>query len=345
MRSLYTVYAFGNDKMFFFSVLENNTFASTTRDQTDETLGTTLYIDMKHLIDVEYVYVKLLSEFSEVTVLFNKSAILLGGSTTLSPVQFHNEEYLPKVLVVDPDQNATIHIGLHTNLSQLASFVNYIGIDTSVLPNRLLDIESTDNRISGVLEKTSSGFSWQITIDKTLIRKGGMLSVRLVEQMTSGPVLQLHLGKTIYLIPGGGSPQRAPFPRNSLALLSLYRNTGQVIVAKPPISTIWCYAFGNPAPKTSIVKLQAGGKRTVLKGHVFRIGQYDAAEAVVLENITAGDEGQYLCEASNGLNVVSEPLYMRAIPWGLARTLSKEGLLNKQRSSSVVSLFQNGGYF
>ena len=289
-------------------------FASTTQEKADQNLKTSVYIDIKHLIDVEYLYVKLLSEFSEVTVLFNKSAVLLGGSTVLSPVQFQDEEYLPEVLVIDPAQNATVSIGLYTNLSQLASFVNYIGIDTSVVPNRLIDIQNADKRVSSNLKKATDGFKWYISVDKTLVQRGGMLSVRLVEQMISGPVLQVHVGKTIYLIPGGHSLQRAPFPENSLGLLSLYRNTGQIIIAKPPISTIWCYAFGNPAPKTSIVKFLADGSRKKLIGHEFRIGQYDTAEAVILKNITSEDEGHYLCEASNGINFASEPLYIRVIP-------------------------------
>ena len=283
------------------------------RAKNDESLRTTLYVDIKHLINVEYLYVKILSEFSEVTILFNKTAILLGGSTILSPMQVRDGEPLPEVLVVDPGQNATISTNVYTNLNQLASFANLIGIDNSVEPNRLLDIQDSDYRISSILEKTTHGYSWQVSVDKTLVERGGMLSIRLVEQMTSGPVLQVHVGKTIYLIPGGQSKQMAPFPENSLGLLSLYRNTGQIIVAKPPVSTIWCYAFGNPVPRTSIVKFEPDGSRKKLKGHVFSIGRYDSAEVVILKNITTADEGRYLCEASNGLNIASEPLYIRVI--------------------------------
>ena len=301
-------------KVFCFFFTENDPFSSMIRETNGESLRTTLYMDIKHLIDVEYLYVKILSEFSEVTILFNKSAILLGGSTVLSPVQFQDGEPLPEVLVIDPNQNATINANVYTNLSQLASFVNYIGIDSSAQPNKLIDLQDADDRLSNKLEKTTRGFSWEVSVDKSLVERGGMLSIRLVEQMTSGPVLQVHVGKTIYLIPGGKSFQRAPFPENSIGLLSLYRNTGQVIMAKPPISTIWCYAFGNPVPQTSIIKFEPDGSRRKLKGHVFNIGQYDSAEVVVLKNITTEDEGQYLCEATNGLNIVSEPLYIRAVP-------------------------------
>ena len=270
-------------------------------------------MDIKHLIDVEYLYLKILSEFSEVTILFNKTAVLLGGSTVLSSIQFQDRQPLPEVLVVDPGQNVTINTNIYTNLNQLASFVNLIAIDNSVEPNRLLDLQDSDNRISNSLEKTTQGFSFQISVKSSLVERGGMLSIRLVEQMTSGPVMQVHVGKTIYLIPGGLSKQTAPFPEHSLGLLSLYRNTGQIIVARPPVSTIWCYAFGNPVPRTSIFKFEPNGSRKKLKGHVFSVGRYDSAEVVILKNITTADEGQYLCEASNGLNIASEPLYIRVV--------------------------------
>ena len=297
----------------FFMISDNDPFAYKIQAKNGESLRTTLYMDIKHLIDVEYLYLKILSEFSEVTILFNKTAILLGGSTVLSSIQFPDSEPLPEVLVVDPGQNVTVNTNVYTNLDQLASFVNLIGIDNSVEPNRLLDLQDSDNRISNTLEKTTQGYSWQISVDKALVERGGMLSIRLVEQVTSGPVMQVHVGKTIYLIPGGRSKQIAPFPDNSIGLLSLYRNTGQIIVAKPPVSTIWCYAFGNPVPRTSIFKFEPDGSKKKLNGHVFSVGRYDSAEVVILKNITTADEGQYLCEASNGLNIASEPLYIRVV--------------------------------
>lgn len=259
---------------------------------------------------LELLYVKILSEFSEVTILFNKDALMKEGRTKLSPVRLWNEEPSPEVLVLDPTKNATISINIDTNIDKLTTFVNFIGIDTSTQPNSLLDLQLSDKRLTTQILNTTRGFRWSVTLDSSLVYKGGMVSLRIVEQLQNGPVLQIHVGKTMYVIPDKPGLQKAPFPPNSIALLSLYKHTGQTIATKRPIGAIWCYAFGNPAPETNIIKFAIGGRREVMKGRVFNIGHYDSAQVVVLGNITKSDEGQYLCEARSGMNVVSEPVYV-----------------------------------
>lgn len=275
-----------------------------------EQLTTHLYIDAKDLQDLELLYVKILSEFSEVTILFNKDALMKEGRTKLSPVKLWNEEPSPEVLVFDPNKNASITINIDTNIDKLTTFVNFIGIDTTTQPNSLLDLQLSDRRLSTQILNTTRGFKWMVTLDSSLVYTGGMLSLRIVEQLQNGPVLQIHVGKTMYVIPDIPGVQKAPFPPDSLALLSLYKHTGQTIATKRPIGAVWCYAFGNPAPTTSIIKFSVGGRREVMKGRVFNIGHYDSAQVVVLSNISSTDEGQYLCEARSGMNIVSEPIYV-----------------------------------
>lgn len=232
------------------------------------------------------------------------------GRTKLSPVKLWNEKPSPEVLMLDPTGNATITTHIDTNIDKLTTFVNFIGIDTSVTPNRLMDLQLSDRRLSTQIINTTRGFKWSVTLDSSLVAAGGMLSLRIVQQVQNSPVLQIHVGKTMYIIPNSPGVQKAPFPTNSLALLSLYKHTGQTITTKMPIGAVWCYAFGNPAPTTNIIKFSFGGQRKIIKGRVFNIGQFDSAQVVILGNLTNNDEGQYLCEARSGINVVSEPVYV-----------------------------------
>ncbi|XP_045195870.2 uncharacterized protein LOC123551196 [Mercenaria mercenaria] len=291
-------------------IQEGDPYSSVRNEKDGEQLTTHLYIDAKDLEGLELLYVKILSEFSEVTILFNKDSLMTDGRMKLSPVRLWNEEPSREVLVLDPKQNATISINIDTNIDKLTTFVNFIGIDTSSQPNRLMDLQLSDRRLTTEILNTTRGFKWSVTLDSSLVYTGGMVSLRIVEQLQNGPVLQIHVGKTMYVIPDTPGLQKAPFPSGSLALLSLYKHTGQTIATKRPIGAIWCYAFGNPAPTTNIIKFEVGGRRKVLKGRVFNIGHYDSAQVIVLGNITNSDEGQYLCEAKSGVNVVSEPIYV-----------------------------------
>lgn len=267
-------------------------------------------MDAEDLQDLELLYVKILSEFSEVTILFNKASLLEEGRVNLSPVKLWNEEPSPEVFVLDPTKNATVTSHIDTNIEKLTTFVNFIGIETSTSPHTLLDLQLSDPRLSTQITNTTRGFKWSVMLDSSLVDFGGMLSLRIVEQLQNGPVLQIHVGKTMYIIPEKPGAPMAPFPPNALALLSLYKHTGQTIATKRPIAALWCYAFGNPAPVTSIVKFTVGGERQILRGRVFNIGQYDSAQVVILRNITDSDEGQYMCEARSGSGVVTEPVYI-----------------------------------
>lgn len=291
-------------------IQDGDPYSSVRSEMEGEHLTTHLYIDAKDLLDLELLYVKILSEFSEVTILFNRDSLAQDGKTDLSPVRLWNEEPSPEVLMLNPTENATITTNIDTNIEKLTTFVNFIGINTSAEPNVLLDLQLSDERISTQIMNTTRGFQWSVNLDSSLVNRGGMLSLRIVEQMQKGPVLQIHVGKTMYIIPDKPGAAKAPFPPNSLALLSLYKHTGQTIASKRPIGAVWCYAFGNPAPSTSIIRFSLGGRREVLKSRKFNIGQYDSAEVVVLRNLTNKDEGKYLCEARSGVNVVSEPVYL-----------------------------------
>lgn len=291
-------------------VTAGDPYSSVHNEKDGEQFTTHLYIDAKELLKLELLYLKILSEFSEVTILFNKETLVQEGKTYLSPVKLWDEEPSPQVLLFDPGQNATVTTNIDTNIEKLTTFVNFIGIDTSVQPHTLLDLQLSDRRLSTQILNTTRGFQWSVILDSSLVDIGGMLSLRIVEQMQNGPVLQIHVGKTMYIIPDKMGVPKAPFPQNSLALLSLYKHTGQTIAAKKPIGAVWCYAFGNPAPATSIIRYTVGGKRETMKGRLFNIGQYDSAQVVVLRNITNKDEGQYICEARSGNSLVSEPVYV-----------------------------------
>lgn len=302
-----------NASCFFMNtiyVTDGDPYSSVRNEKNGESLVTHLYMDAKDLQDLELLYVKILSEFSEVTILFNKASLLEEGRVNLSPVKLWNEEPSPEVFVLDPTKNATVTSHIDTNIEKLTTFVNFIGIDTNTSPHTLLDLQLSDPRLSTEISNTTRGFKWSVMLDSSLVDFGGMLSLRIVEQLQNGPVLQIHVGKTMYIIPEKPGAPMAPFPPNALALLSLYKHTGQTIATKKPIGALWCYAFGNPAPQTSIVKFTMGGERENLRGRVFNIGQYDSAQVVILRNITSNDEGQYMCEARSGNSVVTEPVYI-----------------------------------
>ncbi|XP_060606742.1 uncharacterized protein LOC132759035 [Ruditapes philippinarum] len=153
---------------------------SSVRNEIDgEQLTTHLYIDAKDLMELELLYVKILSEFSEVTILFNKDALMKEGRMKLSPVRLWNEEPSPEVLVLDPTQNATISINIDTNIDKLTTFVNFIGIDTSTQPNSLLDLQLSDKRLTTQILNTTRGFRWSVTLDSfsCKLKRGGDLYV------------------------------------------------------------------------------------------------------------------------------------------------------------------------
>ena len=257
------------------------------------------------------MYLKILSEFSEVTLLFNKEAVLKGESAQLSPMKLFSEDPKPEMLIASPLENATITTYIDTNIDRLTTFVNFIGINTSTTPSSLLDLQLSDDRIQNNIVNTTRGFRWTVELDKSLVRIGGMVSLRTVEQKMSGAVLQIHVGKTMYVVPHVPGLSKAPFQEGSVAILPLYSSTESIIITKKPIGAIWCYAFGNPVPQTAIYKLDYAGRKRKVPGHLFNIGRYDSAQVALLRNVSRSDQGRYLCEARSGFRVVTEPLYVR----------------------------------
>ncbi|XP_052812033.1 uncharacterized protein LOC128239440 isoform X2 [Mya arenaria] len=292
-------------------VLDGDPYSSVHNEQEVESWTTNLYIDARDLTEIELLYVKILSEYSEVTILFNKDLLLKEGKVNLSPVKLWNEGPSPEAVVFNPKHNSTITTYIDTNIHKLTTFVNFIGINSTEYPHKLLDLQTNDRMIKSVISDTTRGFKWSVNVDPSLVGIGGMLSLRVVEQLYNGPVLQIHVGKTVYIIPEKVGVAKAPFAPNSLALLSLYRHTNQVVATKPPIGAIWCYAFGNPPPETFIVRLMPGRKRQVMKGTVFNIGKYDTAQVVVLKNVTSNDNGHYMCEGRSGNNAATEPIIVQ----------------------------------
>ncbi|XP_052238461.1 uncharacterized protein LOC127849751 [Dreissena polymorpha] len=286
-------------------------YSSVHTEHDIDLITTDLYMKTEDFGQMELLYLKILSEFSEVTILFKTDGPLKEGKLNLSPVKLWNEEPSPEVLLWNPKENGTVTTYLDTNANKLTTFVNFIGINSSEQPNKLLDLHSGDHRISSIVINTTRGFVWSVGLDNSLVDLGGMITLRVVEQLHHGPVLQIHVGKTLYIIPDKLGSVRAPFETNSLALLSLYKQTGQSIVTKAPIGAIWCYAFGNPPPQTSILRFNRTGNVEKLKGLVYNIGQYDSAQVVIISNVTRADSIQYMCEARSGMNIVSEPVYVR----------------------------------
>lgn len=295
----------------FLHVSEGDPYSSVHTEHDMDIITTDLYMKTQDFRRMELLYVKILSEFSEITILFNTDGPLKEGKLNLSPVKLWNEEPSPEILVWNAKENGTITTYIDTNANKLTTFVNFIGINSSEQPNKLLDLQSGDHRISSLVINTTRGFVWSVSLDKSLVDLGGMITLRVVEQLHHGPVLQIHVGKTLYIIPDKLGRVRAPFETNSLALLSLYKHTGQSVVTKPPIGAIWCYAFGNPPPQTSILRFSRTGSVDKLKGLVYNIGQYDSAQVAIIANVTWADSGQYMCEARSGNNRVSEPVYIR----------------------------------
>jgi len=298
-------------KLCFISFAEGDPYSSFHVSQDAGSRTTDLYLDARDLPTLELLYVKILSEFSEVTLVFNTARLLIEGRLDLAPVRLWNEGPSPQAVIFKEGVSATVTTSIDTNIDKLTTFVNFIGINTTEKPHRLHDLQATDMRITSNLINTTSGFRWSVSLDPSLVDIGGLLSLRVVEQLFNGPVLQVHVGKTVYIIPDKPGEPRAPFPPGSLALLSLYKYTEQVIETKPPIGAIWCYAFGNPAPHTNLVRLLPGGRREELPGRVYNIGQYDTARVHILSNVSRAHEGRYMCEARAGNSVATEPIIVR----------------------------------
>ncbi|WAR08480.1 hypothetical protein MAR_018438, partial [Mya arenaria] len=140
------------------TVSDGDPYSSVHNEQEVESWTTNLYIDARDLTEIELLYVKILSEYSEVTILFNKDLLLKEGKVNLSPVKLWNEGPSPEAVVFNPKHNSTITTYIDTNIHKLTTFVNFIGINSTEYPHKLLDLQTNDRMIKSVISDTTRGF-------------------------------------------------------------------------------------------------------------------------------------------------------------------------------------------
>ncbi|KAK3609138.1 hypothetical protein CHS0354_032664 [Potamilus streckersoni] len=257
---------------------------------------TALKINKTALHDVELLYLKVLSEVSEVTLVFRMSAINGGGSQNVPEVQIIHTS--PSDIIANRSQDLTLKVKVKSTDPTVTGLLNYISIDNSMNPSLLLDLQGNDPRLNGTMTDVPGGKEWTANVDSSLVALGGMLSFRIMVLQQEGIISQMYIGKTFNIYPESREASKSPFPDNSVALLSIYGPSGSTLIVKPPVGALWCYAFGSPSPMTKISRINFDGSRTLMNGTIYSSGKYDSATAITFQNVKKDIEGMYVCEAA-----------------------------------------------
>ncbi|KAL3884156.1 hypothetical protein ACJMK2_030376 [Sinanodonta woodiana] len=257
---------------------------------------TALKINKTALHDVELLYLKVLSEASEVTLVFRMSAIIGGGSQNVPEVEIIHTS--PSDIISNKSQDLTLKVTVKTTDPTVTGLLNYISIDNSMNPPLLLDLQGNDARLNGTMVDVAGGKEWTANVDSSLVALGGMLSFRIMVIHQEGIISQMYIGKTFNIYPESREASKSPFPENSVALLSIYGASGSTLIVKPPVGALWCYAFGSPSPTTKISRINFDGSRTLMNGTNYSSGKYDSATAITFQNVKKDIEGMYVCEAA-----------------------------------------------